>query len=598
MRRERFFAAAFVVLVSTAIIGFSAGTTGASFTGSTTNPNQSWNTQNVTPPASFTSATSAIAGRIDLVWTATASPVGSHTLTYLVLRGPVGGPYSQIGTATGLTYSDTPASDGTYQYVVQTKLAQGAGFFTSGNSAAGTGISDRTAPTATANAPAGSDVAQIVVPASYSDGGAGVTSVALWAKAPGAPSFSLASTNTFAASASGTTTFIYTAAAGIGTYSFYAVATDGAGNVQATPAGAQLTTSFDPTLKLKRTTVNDGTDLDLVPAYTPAGADVTCSLASGQTCTFDTATYTTGQSFAAGTTTASLYLQNGMATIALRSKSSTSASAGPTTITITKPAGVASGDVLIAGLSFETGSSDTITVPSGWTLVRRVNNTTSEGLAVYRKVAGGAEGASYAWTFSSSRSVSGGILAFTGVDNTTPIDVENGQTTASSTTHATPTITTTQANDMLVAFFAIPQAATWTPPTGMTEQFDVPENSRGNSLEGDTVSQAGAGATGTKTATASTNDIGVTELLALRPAQLTCTVTVQVLRNAASLGSSTVAVTGSTASLQTVSVTTSAATFTTGDRLNLKVIAPVSTNCVGALRYDGASSISKLVHPQ
>ena len=147
MRIDRIFAAAFVVLVSTAIVGFSAGNTGASFTGTTTNPNQSWNTQNVTPPAAFTSATSAIAGRIDLVWTATVSPAGSHTLTYLVLRGPVGGPYVQVGTTAGLSYSDTPGADGTYEYVVQTKIAQGAGFFSSGNSAAKSTTSDRVAPT-------------------------------------------------------------------------------------------------------------------------------------------------------------------------------------------------------------------------------------------------------------------------------------------------------------------------------------------------------------------------------------------------------------------------------------------------------------------
>jgi hypothetical protein len=426
-----------------------------------------------------------------------------------------------------------------------------------------------------------------------------VTSVALWAKAPGASSFSLASTNTFAASASGTSTFIYTTTAGIGTYSFYAVATDGAGNVQATPGGAQSSTLFDPTLELKRTTANDGTDLDLVAAYTPSGADTTCALTSGQTCTFATTTYTTGQSFAAGTSTASVYLQNGTATIALRSTSSTSTNGGgPTTITITKPAGVASGDVLIAAISHEAGNADTITVPSGWTLVRRVDNTSSEGVAVYRKVAGASEPASYSWTFDQSRSLSGGMLAYTGVDNTTPIDVENGQATGQNTTHATPSITTTQPNEMLVAFFAIPQAATWTAPTGMTKQIDVPENGRGNSLAVATVSQAGAGATGTKTATASTTDVGVTELLALRPAQLSCSITVQVLRNAVSLGSSTVTVTGPTAALQTVSITTSVATFTTGDRLFLKVSAPVSTSCVGAVRYDGASSISKLVHPQ
>jgi hypothetical protein len=147
MKIERIFAAACVVLVSTAIVGFSTGSTGASFTGSSTNPNQSWNTQNVTPPAAFTSATPVPAGQIDLVWTATTSPAGSHTLTYLVLRGPVGGPYAQVGTTAGLTYSDIPASDGTYEYVVQTKIAQGTGFFTSGNSATKSSLSDRTAPT-------------------------------------------------------------------------------------------------------------------------------------------------------------------------------------------------------------------------------------------------------------------------------------------------------------------------------------------------------------------------------------------------------------------------------------------------------------------
>ena len=108
------------------------------------------------PPASFTSATSAVAGRIDLVWTATTSPAGSHTLTYLVLRGPVGGPYAQVGTTAGLTYSDTPGADGTYEYVVQTKIAQGSGFFTSGNSATRSTKSDRTAPTMSATCNGGS----------------------------------------------------------------------------------------------------------------------------------------------------------------------------------------------------------------------------------------------------------------------------------------------------------------------------------------------------------------------------------------------------------------------------------------------------------
>jgi len=156
MRIDRILTAGFVVLVSTAIVGFSTGNTGASFTGTTTNPAQILNTQSVTPPASFTSATSAVAGRIDLVWTATTSAAGSHTLAYLVLRGPVGGPYAQIGTTSSLTYSDTPGADGTYEYVVQTKIAQGSGFFTSGNSATKSTKSDRTAPTMSATCNGGS----------------------------------------------------------------------------------------------------------------------------------------------------------------------------------------------------------------------------------------------------------------------------------------------------------------------------------------------------------------------------------------------------------------------------------------------------------
>ncbi len=141
MNKDRIFAAAFVVLVSTAIIGFSAGNTGATFTGASTNPNQAWGTSNVVAPTSVTPS-SAIAGAVNLTWPATTTPPNGHTVTYLVFRNGV-----QVGSTAALTYSDTPGSDGTYSYTVQTKIAQGAGFFTSASSSAGSGLSDRTAPT-------------------------------------------------------------------------------------------------------------------------------------------------------------------------------------------------------------------------------------------------------------------------------------------------------------------------------------------------------------------------------------------------------------------------------------------------------------------
>lgn len=155
--RDRLLAAAFVVLVSTAIVGFSAADTGASFTASTTNPGQSWNTATVQPPATQGGAVSAIAGAVNLGWTASPStPVGTQALSYLVLRGPVGGPYVQVGTTATLAYTDTPPSDGTYEWVIQTKIAQGTGFFTSGNSVARSTKSDRTAPTMSATCNGGS----------------------------------------------------------------------------------------------------------------------------------------------------------------------------------------------------------------------------------------------------------------------------------------------------------------------------------------------------------------------------------------------------------------------------------------------------------
>src|SRR6185295_12159331 len=113
---------------------------------------------------------------------------------------------------------------------------------------------------------------------------------------------------------------------------------------------------------------------------------------------------------------------------------------------ITKPSGTATNDVLVASIAV-TPSSAAITPPSGWNLVRRLNNAgpTSSSLAVYYKVATASEPASYAWGMSGASFTVGGVQGFTGIDTASPIDLENGQTTASSLSHAAPTITTTVA---------------------------------------------------------------------------------------------------------------------------------------------------------
>jgi len=173
-----------------------------------------------------------------------------------------------------------------------------------------------------------------------------------------------------------------------------------------------------------------------------------------------------------------------------------------------------------------------VTTPwtNGWTLLRRIDNSTTASMAVYWKAADSNEsgrvcqsynGAGYDWAFtptSGTKTMVGSISAYSGVNASTPIDVENGLATASSTTHSTPSITTTVANAMVVASFAVnnSNATTnqWTPPAGMTERID-----RGPTpaIESAELLQALAGPTGVKTATAVRSGVGAAHILALKP---------------------------------------------------------------------------------
>jgi len=199
------------------------------------------------------------------------------------------------------------------------------------------------------------------------------------------------------------------------------------------------------------------------------------------------------------------------------------------TITINKPAGTILNDVMIASIGFSPNTLTITGVPAGWTLVNRVDNTNANAnsLAVYRLAAGAAEPASYTWTFSAAGYLAGAILTFSGVDTANPLDtpeVKGGNCTlqgscaTATLSHATPIVTTTVANMMLVTSHTYSSAGTWTPPGGMTEPVNADVQHGNQSLGVNYVLQAAAGATGTKTATASTQaDVGNAHVLALKP---------------------------------------------------------------------------------
>lgn len=106
--------------------------------------------------------------------------------------------------------------------------------------------------------------------------------------------------------------------------------------------------------------------------------------------------------------------------------SATNSAGSGTAITVTAPSGIASGDVAIFVINH---NSETATVadnngstPTTELIEAVYGGAGGGGLAVYRRVCGGSEPSSYAFTMSNSNRWT--IVAFKvrGVDNTTPID--------------------------------------------------------------------------------------------------------------------------------------------------------------------------------
>ncbi len=141
-------------------------------------------------------------------------------------------------------------------------------------------------------------------------------------------------------------------------------------------------------------------------------------------------------------------------------------------LTITKPTGTVTNDVMIASFGFRTNqpglSTDiVITPPAGWTLVNRRDNPdtgdggTDNGLAVYQKTALAGEPANYTWGLTciatcatnGFQAAEGGIVSFYNVDITSasPIDVQQRAETVMGAQTTPSGLTTTVANAMLVA---------------------------------------------------------------------------------------------------------------------------------------------------
>ena len=119
--------------------------------------------------------------------------------------------------------------------------------------------------------------------------------------------------------------------------------------------------------------------------------------------------------------------------MALTFRSSDYANPGSSkTLTVTKPAGTAAGDLLVAVVQ---GGGENYAAPAGWTVMQALD------LSMFcYKIAGGSEPASYVWgTNLNFYSWAGGIACFTNVDNHTPLGA-SGINSAAGSAAAYPSV--------------------------------------------------------------------------------------------------------------------------------------------------------------
>ena len=210
----------------------------------------------------------------------------------------------------------------------------------------------------------------------------------------------------------------------------------------------------------------------------------------------------------------------------------TSATTTSTTLTISKPAGVIAGDVMIVNIT-QTGNTGTNASLTGWNLIAGAQQSSGaprRSTILYR-VADGTEGISFSFTLGSgTTSAVGSVIAFSGVDASVVFDVAPGSmNTGGGTTITATGITTVSANAAIVFLGGAggTDEDTYSGWSGSTPTFSevmdfsystgsVP-NITYNSVGSAWGVLATAGATGDKTVSVDGNYYWAGILIALRP---------------------------------------------------------------------------------
>src|SRR6266576_2982930 len=265
--------------------------------------------------------------------------------------------------------------------------------------------------------------------------------------------------------------------------------------------------------------------------------------------------------------------QLALATIALSQagaighKTSTAVS----TIDIPYPT-VSANDLMVL---FVAGNGTVMTTPAGWTeIFKPATVTNPRGFLAIKKAVGTEAGN---LTVTVGTAIANGVIeAFTGVDQTTPQDVAAAVVENTATVPCViPTLSTVTPNAMLVYCAAFNSSAVTCTSSG-TEDHDFTQE--GTSEKSGAIyheTDATAGATGTRTITASSARANFGAMIALRPAVITAGVTYT------DSGTLTVGLLPSSAEIRAISDSGTANALFTPSAADISVLVDASTTSLG-----------------
>lgn len=201
---------------------------------------------------------------------------------------------------------------------------------------------------------------------------------------------------------------------------------------------------------------------------------------------------------------------------------------------LTVPASVQEGDVLVAHVSIGLGGTSNFTEPSGWNLIDAIKQSGGVQQSLYYKVAtAGEAGTTYTWGFSgiplfifnTARPYVLGMSVFKGVDNNNPIADDSSWTGSVPNNRkiVAPSVTTINVDSYLYSAYAVDSGRqSFTPPNTMTEHYDLAAISSsffteyGVTAMSATESFAGIGSSGGREArVANRNSNGIAQLVSL-----------------------------------------------------------------------------------